>query len=243
MGRPPKNEDHVLVRLRRALSTPNDLVTRKKLAARIGVSPSTIREIETGKFRLTEGLALRLMIATGVSTKSLINAEDPLKDLLGKNFTRNSGLEEALGRIAVEQQLAIYKLMGAALRATEKMKRGQVFYQMFNEWLPQALERIGAIRSMKETLNLNLGIFDPQHVPAAFWPTQPRMKRRWDEARQELTKMSVKESEPAWTAAKEKGDLRAQLTASFEAYQNILDSGRLRDRLSKRQPKRSKPSS
>ncbi len=227
MGRTPKNENHVLVRLRRAISTPADVITREKLAERIGVSASTIRDIEMGKFGLTEAMARRLMIATSVSIRSLIDAENPLKDVSGKDLGPTIN-PEILGRIDAFQEIAIFKMIEAALRAADKRKHGPMFYELFNEWLPDALESINAIDLMREVLDGNLGIFDPSFVPARLRPTQPKKKRRWEEAYQELVTMALEESEPLIQKGAD------ETTAYFEAYQNILDSGRLRDRISKR---------
>src|SRR5262245_49254688 len=90
MGRPPKNPNHPVTRLRRQISTPANPVTREILAERAGVSAPTLRDIETGKFQLTEAVAERIMLATGVSIQSLLRGEEPLKDIFDEKLSPQS---------------------------------------------------------------------------------------------------------------------------------------------------------
>jgi transcriptional regulator with XRE-family HTH domain len=240
MGRTPKNQDHVLVRLRRAISTPSEVITRKKLAQRIGVSASTIRDIETDKFGLTEAIASRLMTATMVNKRSLLNGDDPLKDITGKDLGPNSN-REGSRRNDPYHEFGIFKLMETALRAADKMKRSEVFYELFNEWLPAALEAINATDSMKKILESELGKFDPGYVPDQLWPTQPKMKRRWKEASENLILMVAKDAEPVEAESMKKvppkASIREKLELSdkvvLETYKNALGTGRFKERMFK----------
>jgi transcriptional regulator with XRE-family HTH domain len=223
MGRPPKNADNVLVRLRRAISTPTNVVTRKRLAERVGLSVSTIREIETGGFKLTPAVAQRIMLVTGVSTRSLLNGEDPLKDCSGRILTPESAVEE-MSNLYYEAEISLFSMLEAALKAAKEKGRSSVFYQLFKEWLPQAVAAIGATSTMKTVLNRNLGIFDPFYVPEAFQPKDAKMKARWDEVRTRLI-LSVVEKP---------GD---DFAAHAEVYQDLLNSGELREKISARERK------
>jgi hypothetical protein len=181
------------------------------LSERCGVPAPTIRDIETGKMTLTEGVARKIMLATGVSIQSLLKAEDPLKDVLGEKLTSASNPEL---RISSQQIINMQRMIDAALKASEEKHRSAAFNELFIEWLPQALEAIGALDAMKKVLTRNLGVFDPDQVPPALWPKDPKTKRLWENARNELFKAVAEEA-----GSLEKWD---------QAYQTILADGRLR---------------
>jgi transcriptional regulator with XRE-family HTH domain len=206
----------VLVRLRRMISTPTDVVTRKKLAQRVGLSASTIREIETGGFKLTPAVAQRIMLETGASTQSLLTGEDPLKDYSGKILTPSSAVGGML-ELYYQHEMNIFAMLEAALKAAKEKHRGRIFYELFKEWLPQAVAAIGATLTMKAVLNRNLGAFDPYHVFEEFQPKDAKTKARWDAA---WTRLVTSVAEKA-------GGLESDEYA--KAYQEILNSGRLRE--------------
>ena len=234
MGRPPKNGDHVLVRLRKELSTPDRKFTRAMLAARIGVSASGIRDIECEKFQLTEAVAQRIMLATGVSVHSLFNQDDPLKDIAGEPFDRDISPLVGGKHISYQEGFAMDAMLEIAIRTADKMKKGKMFYQLFKEWLPKALDTIGATSAMKTTLNRNLGIFDPAEVPDALQPTDPRIKQLWEETSKELSRMRFEEFKRLDATFKEQGDPHPFLNAMQTAYENVLNGEQLRDRMRKR---------
>jgi len=151
----------------RAISTPTNEVTRKRLAEWVGLSASTIREIETGRFKLTPAVAQRIMLMTGVSARSLLNRDDPLKDCLGRPLTPESAVK-VMSDLYYQREISLFSMLEAALKAAKEKRRANVFYELFSEWLPQAVAAIGATSTMKTVLNRNLGIFDPSHVPSAF---------------------------------------------------------------------------
>jgi hypothetical protein len=185
MGRPPKNPSNPLTRLRGAISTAETPVTREILAKRCGVPAPTIRDIETGRIMLTESVARKIMLTTGVATQSLLKAENPLKDIAGRELSPQSGAD-MVSEVFYKQRFAMLDLLDAALKAAEEKNRGIVFYQLFNEWLPQAIALIDATGTMKKVLNRNLGLFDTTYVPEAFQPTDPKMKKRWNESFRDL---------------------------------------------------------
>jgi hypothetical protein len=225
MGRPPKDADNVLVRLRKQISNPpTEIVTRKILAARIGLSASTIREIETSGFKLTPAVVQRLMLKTGVSTQSLVNAEDPLKDISGRELTHLSAAGW-MSDLYYQEEMSLFAMLEAALKAAKEKRGSRIFYELFKEWLPQAVAAIGATSTMKSVLNRNLGVFDPYYVPEAFQPKDARTKARWDAAWTRLIASVVEKV----------GDVNSD--AYGETYQEILNSGQLRENL----PANSKP--
>jgi transcriptional regulator with XRE-family HTH domain len=89
MGRPAKNVNHPLVRLRRKLSDWSaHKVTRQDLAKKAGIPESSLRDIETGRYKLTPAVATKISFATGVDPQSLLDGDDPLLDLLRQPFSR-----------------------------------------------------------------------------------------------------------------------------------------------------------
>lgn len=219
MGRPPKDANHVLVRLRKQISnSPTEIVTRKMLAARIGLSASTIREIETSGFKLTPAVVQRLMLKTGVSTQSLMNAENPLKDINGRELTHLSAVPW-MSDLYYQEELSLFAMLDAALTAAKEKRGAQIFYELFKEWLPQAVAAIGATATVRAVLNRNLGVFDPYYVPEAFQPKDAKTKARWDAAWTQLITSVVEKA----------GGVNSPRYA--EVYQDLLNSGQLRENL------------
>jgi hypothetical protein len=97
MGRPLKNSNHPLARLRVQLSENNcSPKTREWLAKKTGVPLPTIRDIELDKFQLSFTIATRISIRTGVDAGSLLRGDNPLLDLNGNSVTchtKFTGLE------------------------------------------------------------------------------------------------------------------------------------------------------
>jgi plasmid maintenance system antidote protein VapI len=222
MGRPPKDADNVLVRLRKQISNPpTEIVTRRMLAARIGLSASTIREIETSGFKLTPAVVQRLMLKTGVSTQSLLNAENPLKDIRGRELTHLSAAEW-MSDLYYQEEVNLFAMLEAALKAAKEKRGAAVFYELFKEWLPQAVAAIGATSTMKSVLNRNLGVFDPHYVPEVFKPKDAKTKAKWDAAWEKLQTSAIDKAGGIEKASHDS-------VAYAEAYQDILNSGSLRE--------------
>jgi transcriptional regulator with XRE-family HTH domain len=220
MGRPPKNPNHALTRLREKISTKNQAVTREMLAERAGISAPTVRDIETGRFQLTEAVAQRIMLVTGVSPESLIKGEDPLKDVFGRELSPKSRDELFSMEISHQRALSMEHMIKFALEATSERKRSVIFGELFREWLPKALTTIGALSTMKKVLTRNLGAFDPEQLPAALWPKDPKTRQMWKNASDELIR----------TVVQEMGDPDQVFDAVkwAKVYRNVLESGKLR---------------
>jgi plasmid maintenance system antidote protein VapI len=227
MGRPTKNPNHPLVRLRKAISTETQVVTRKILADRVGISASTIREIETQRFALTEEIARRLMRTTAVSMGSLMRGDNPLKDLGGNDLSPRSAAD-ALGRISYAEEIGVLDMIYAALQAAKEKNRAAVFVEIFQDWLPKALETIRATEAMRVVLDNRLGAFDPSIVPTALRPKQPKMRQRWNDAHRRLVEGAVKQASMSPKKTRSRRDPFAELAVYNEAYREILDRGRQR---------------
>jgi hypothetical protein len=159
---------------------------------------------------MTEAVARRIMLATGVSMRSLLANDDPLKDVGGKNLSSKSTV---LSELDYQQELSMFDMLGAALKAAKERKRSSIFYHLFTEWLSQAVDMIGATSTMKSVLNRNLGFFDTYHVPEAFQPIDPKIKKRWVQSWAELTTAAVQRA----------GEIEK---ADAKAYQDELASRR-----------------
>jgi hypothetical protein len=133
---------------------------------------------------MTEAVARRIMLATGVSMRSLLANDDPLKDVGGKPLSSKSTV---LSELDYQEEISMFDMLDAALKAAKEKKRSSIFYHLFTEWLSQAVDMIGATAAMKRILNRSLGLFDPYHVPEAFQPIDPKMKKRWSQSWAELT--------------------------------------------------------
>ena len=79
---------------------------------------------------------------------------------------------------------------------------------------------------MKKVLNRNLGLFDTVHVPEAFQPADPKIKKRWDESWREF-QLAVIE--------KAGGPEKASGEAYVKAYQEVLNTRRATKMSSQRQ--------
>src|SRR6476646_1724841 len=79
MPRNAKNPNNPITRLREALSTPNSTVTRKLFCERYGFPLDSITALERGSYRLNRETAQRIASATGVSFRSLLLNQEPLR--------------------------------------------------------------------------------------------------------------------------------------------------------------------
>src|SRR6516162_9079697 len=83
MGRPTKNAGHPLVRLRKALSTPTQEMTRARFSKKVGIPEATIKAIETGKFKMSDKHAAQIAAETKVNPECLLDPSLPLADYMG----------------------------------------------------------------------------------------------------------------------------------------------------------------
>src|SRR5215831_13459826 len=91
MGRPAKNPEHPLTRLRRALSTPTQEMTRALFSKKVGISEATIKAIETGKFKISDKHAAQIATVTKVNPKCLVDPSLPLTDYMGISMEEETG--------------------------------------------------------------------------------------------------------------------------------------------------------
>jgi transcriptional regulator with XRE-family HTH domain len=187
MGRPPKNPTNVLVRLRGSLSTDGQTVTRKLLAERVGVSPSTIREIENDRFQLTEEVAQKMFRGTGVDPASLLRGDNPLLDVFKKPVGPDSKKMASNFWIPDYGETDEF-LLSALLRAAEKRGTALSVSTGFFGWLEKTARFFGLVALVSQELTENLESFNMSLVPDCFRPKDPKSERIWAHFKQELSR-------------------------------------------------------
>jgi hypothetical protein len=184
MGRPPKNPNHSLTRLRRILSTPNHEVTRRDLAKRTGIPEASTKDIETGVYKMTPEVAMRVSLATGVDPESLMRGDDQLWDVAGLPFTKAS---KKPGPRSEELAASISLLFGAVLTAAKEKDVLRQFHFLLESWLSKTVEELGISKQLFEQLHKIGDRLDPDFsVPDGLLPREGKAKQRWFESRQKL---------------------------------------------------------
>lgn len=185
MGRPSKNPNHPLVRLRKQLSSKiradtGDLVpmthqmTRGELAQKTGVPEPTLKDIELGKFKLTSDVAMKVAFATGVSLQSLTSGDDPLLDLVGNSLTASSPKTDNLVLMPFYEQ-TLQHICLAVWEAAKEKKIGLLLSYNFENWLATTIDALGLRDGLTEKLTDRMDFIDPMDTPAfAFQPKGPR---------------------------------------------------------------------
>jgi hypothetical protein len=185
MGRPLKNANHPIARLRELLSTTNDQVTRTDLSNRTGVPEPTLKDIELGKFRLMPNVAIRIGIATGVDPRSLMDADDPLLGLDGRPFSKEVHPPHYLSSFPLFRE-AREQLFAAAWEAATEKRLGLLLSFSFETWLTEAITTLKLQSLFDAKLTARLDLFDPQQLPPACWPKNNQFVETWKRFEQEI---------------------------------------------------------
>jgi hypothetical protein len=180
MGRPPKNANHPLVRLRRKLSewSPHQ-VTRKVLAKRTGIPEASLRDIETGRYKLTYEVATKISFATKVDPRSLLAGDDPVLDLLRQPLSKDSLEWSQYPRSPKEYREARERLLCALLDSAEEKKIVRLVYLSFENWLTTTIEAFGLDDLLARKLIDRFPAFEPDFVPDEFLPKNKRLRDEW----------------------------------------------------------------
>jgi len=122
------------------------MMTRELFAKRVGVPAGSVKAIETGKYKITPEVAMRVSLATGVAAESLMRGDERLLDVEGLPFTRVSRKPEAPPwcKELAESMLLLFR---AVLTATEEKDVIMQFQFSFNVWLSSI---VPALRISKE---------------------------------------------------------------------------------------------
>lgn len=193
MGRPTKNVGHPVVRLRIELSKDSaHQVTRKDLAKRTGVPASSLKDIETGRYKMTPEVADQIAHAvTGLSARSLLAGDNPLLDLWGKRFTKDSPgwPEELWGQ---EDQEVRQQLFSAIWDVARKKKRSRSIAFIFEAWLLKTFQAYGMEELLIEELTDRLPFFDPALVSEEFRPKIERLAKKWERVSERIQEEYVR---------------------------------------------------
>src|SRR6516165_1419900 len=120
MGRPSKNPEHPLVRLRKVLSTPHQEMTRELFSKKVGIPAPSLKAIETGKYGLTPDVAAQIAAVTNVDPKCLMDPNLPLTDPLGDLFLKG---QRPLAAYLKDEYKDIKALFDAAIDAAEEKQK------------------------------------------------------------------------------------------------------------------------
>jgi DNA-binding XRE family transcriptional regulator len=175
LGRPAKNPEHPLTRLRKALSTPTQEMTRALFSKRVGIPEPTIKAIETGKFKLSDKNAAQIASVTKVDPKCLMDPSLPLTDYMG--FPLDGYPVAALFG---EEFLDIKALLDTAFEVAEAKQKQAVFSFLFQRWLEETSEILGLGPGITNKLQEKYPIQCFGAIPEYFWPKDQKKRKEVD---------------------------------------------------------------
>jgi hypothetical protein len=140
MPRKPKDPNNPITKLRRQLSTSNQPLTRQMFAERYGFSADTLKALETGKYKLSPRIAVKIGVAVGVDARSLLKNEDPFLTWKGQPVTPDT--KPALRDVDLNSNRRLEFLVKAAFQAARKHPKGDrsaLFVLLFDYWLADVM--------------------------------------------------------------------------------------------------------
>jgi DNA-binding XRE family transcriptional regulator len=144
MSRTSKDPNHPITKLRRQLSTHSQPLTRQMFAERYGFSAETLKALETGKYKLSPRVALKIAVAVGVDARSLLKNENPLLTWKGQPVTPET--KPALRDLYLNTNERLEFLVKAAFNAARKHSKGDrsaLFVLLFDYWLADVTTELG----------------------------------------------------------------------------------------------------
>jgi transcriptional regulator with XRE-family HTH domain len=153
-------------------------MTRKQLGRRTGIPEPSLKDIESGKYKMTLEVIVRIAIATGVHPKSLADGKDPLLDHDGRPLSRNSRKYESLAESLVDNPTLAF-LVSVSLDAAAEKGVSYLFQFLLHGWLVKTSELFELTESIRARLTANLGSFMPGGVPLHFQPQAGNAERLW----------------------------------------------------------------
>jgi hypothetical protein len=153
MPRTPKDPNNPITKLRRQLSTPHQAVTRQMFGKHYGFSAETLKALETGRYKLSERVALKIAVAVGVDADSLLKNQDPLLDWHGNPVTPNT--KPRLRKLNLNANHRLDYLINAAFNAARKHPNGDqspLFVLLFDYWLADTMVEMGVLKEFWEHL-------------------------------------------------------------------------------------------
>jgi plasmid maintenance system antidote protein VapI len=174
MGRPAKNPEHPLTRLRKALSTPTQEMTRARFGKKVGMSPHHIKAIETGKYKISAKDAAQIASVTKVDPRCLMDLSLPLTDCMGVSL---EGETKPFAAYFGDEFLDIRALVNTAFEVAEEKRKQAVFLFLFQRWLEETSEILGLGPGITNELQDGYPIQCFAAIPKYFWP-KDRQKRK-----------------------------------------------------------------
>jgi hypothetical protein len=177
MGRPAKNPEHPLTRLREALSTPNQQMTRALFSKKVGIPEATIKAIETGKFKISDKHAAQIVTVTKVDPKCLMDPSLPLTDYMGMSL---EGPGKPFAAYFGDEFLDVKALFDTAFEVAEEKRKRAVFLFLFQRWLEETSEILGLGPSIADKLQERYPIECFAAIPKYFWPKDRKKRKEVD---------------------------------------------------------------
>jgi transcriptional regulator with XRE-family HTH domain len=222
MGRPSKNPNHPITRLRETLS-----LTRAQFAKRTGIPEVSLKAIECGTYKVTKEVAFKVSLATGVHPYCLLKDNDPLVDVLERPFSKNTRKTDYLASTDLFKDVN-RQLLEAAMEAASKKERGRLLGYMFNQWLISTCQSLDLVSLVSEKLTERLGLFDPQPIPSEFRPKNRQMAQEWKTFEAEIDELeqialSTDGEVPKGHEVPAKIGLREQMIKTAAAVRNAMN--------------------
>jgi hypothetical protein len=115
-------------------------------AQRYGFSVETLKALETGRYKLSQGVALKIAVAVGVDAKSLLDNQEPLLDWEGQRVTPDT--KPALRHLDLNANERLGFLITAAFEAARKHPKGDrsaLFVLLFDYWLADVMTELDVL--------------------------------------------------------------------------------------------------
>ena len=224
MGRPAKNPEHPLTRLREALSTPTQQMTRALFSKKVGIPEATIKALETGKFHISDKHAAQIASATKVDPKCLMDPNLPLTDYLGVPL---DGQTKPFAAYFGDVFYDIKALFDTGLQVAQEKRKQAVFSFLFQRWLEETSEILGLGPSITDKLLEEYPGECFAAIPHYFWPKDrkkqedlsKRVKRFEKELRPEFEKLMPETVRTHAEAVMDDQSLRAFIRSLIESVQ------------------------
>ena len=173
MGRPAKNPEHPLTRLRKKLSTQTQEMTRARFSKKVGLSPHHIKAIETGKYEISAKDAAQIASVEKVDPKCLMDPSLPLTDYLGIPF---EGETKPFAARLGDEYYDIEALFETGYQVAEEKEKQTVFSFLFRRWLEETSEILGLGPAITNKLQQQYPIQCFAAIPEYFWPKDQKKR-------------------------------------------------------------------
>ena len=175
MGRPAKNPEHPLTRLRKVLSTSNQEMTRARFSKKVGIPEATIKAIETGKFKISDKNAAQIASVTKVDHKCLMDPSLPLTDYMGLPLEG-----QPFSTLYSGDFRDLKALFDGAFEAAQEKQKQAIFSFLFQRWLEETSEILGLRTAIADKLQERYPVQCFAAIPKYFWPKDRKKRKDMD---------------------------------------------------------------